>query len=148
MAERSELRRLADVQEIIGLTIAYCWALDGRQWHELDSVFVPDAEAILGHTRVSGREAIREHCRKALDALDVSQHLVGSHQVSLDSDRATCRCQLIAQHRREAAPGGSSWLVGGTYEDQLRRTDAGWRITSRLLRITWTEGNREVLDPT
>ncbi len=148
MAEIPEVRRLADVQEIISLTVAYGWALDGRQWHELDSIFAPDAEAILGRTTVSGLEAIRAHCRKTLDALDVSQHLVGSHQVSLESDLATCRCQVIAQHRRDGAPGGSSWLVGGTYEDQMRRTKAGWRITRRVLSIAWAEGNRDVLGAT
>ena len=122
MAEIPEVRRLIDVQEIIGLTIAYCWALDSRKWHELESIFDPDAEAVLGRTRVSGLEAISEHCRRSLEVLDVSQHLVGNHQVSLESDLATCRCQVIAQHRRDGAPGGSSWLIGGTYEDQLRRT--------------------------
>ena len=113
MAEIPEVQRLIDVQEIIGLTIAYCWALDSRKWHELESIFDPDAEAVLGRTRVSGLEAISEHCRRSLEVLDVSQHLVGSHQVSLESDLATCRCQVIAQHRRDGAPGGSSWLVGG-----------------------------------
>ena len=121
MAEIPEVQRLIDVQEIIGLTIAYCWALDSRKWHELESIFDPDAEAVLGRTRVSGLEAISEHCRRSLEVLDVSQHLVGNHQVSLESDLATCRCQVIAQHRRDGAPGGSSWLIGGTYEDQLRR---------------------------
>ena len=148
MAEIPEVQRLIDVQEIIGLTIAYCWALDSRKWHELESIFDPDAEAVLGRTRVSGLEAISEHCRRSLEVLDVSQHLVGSHQVSLESDLATCRCQVIAQHRRDGAPGGSSWLIGGTYEDLLRRTKAGWRISRRVLSIAWAEGNRDVLGST
>ena len=38
MAEIPEVQRLIDVQEIIGLTIAYCWALDSRKWHELPHV--------------------------------------------------------------------------------------------------------------
>ena len=64
MAEIPEVQRLIDVQEIIGLTIAYCWALDSRKWHELESIFDPDAEAVLGRTRVSGLEAISELCGK------------------------------------------------------------------------------------
>ena len=145
MGETAELQRIRDVQEIIDLTITYCWAVDSRQWNELGSIFEPDAEAVLGRTRVSGLIAISDHCRRSLEVLDVSQHLVGNHQVSLESDLATCRCQLIAQHRREGTTGGSSWLVGGSYEDQLRRTKVGWRISQRVLRITWSEGNRDVL---
>ena len=145
MGETAELQRIRDVQEIIDLTITYCWVVDSRQWNELGSIFEPDEEAVLGRTRVSGLIAISDHCRRSLEVLDVSQHLVGNHQVSLESDLATCRCQLIAQHLREGTTGGSSWLVGGSYEDQLRRTKVGWRISQRVLRIAWSEGNRDVL---
>ena len=31
--------------------------------------------------------------------------------------------------------------MGGTYVDELARTAEGWRITHRVLEITWREGN-------
>jgi hypothetical protein len=30
--------------------------------------------------------------------------------------------------------------MGGTYLDQLRRTDDGWRISERVQGLTWVQG--------
>jgi hypothetical protein len=41
--------------------------------------------------------------------------------------------------------GGDNYIVGGTYEDRLVRTGAGWRIAHRVMTQTWTEGNPGVV---
>ena len=135
-----------DVQEVIGLMVAYCWAIDGHDWDRLDDVFTPDAEAHLGRP-LSGVPAIKERIRRALEPLEASQHLVGSHQVRIDGDRATARCYLHAQHVRQIAGATRQYVVGGRYEDELVRTPAGWRIARRVLTVMWTAGDRAVLEP-
>lgn len=136
-----DLRALADERAIINLATQYCWALDGRDFDDLHNVFVPDAFALLGGTDCHGIDAIIERVSTALTPLDVSQHLIGSHDVGLDGDRATHRCYLQAQHVRHAAEDGELWMVGGMYEDNLARTGDGWRIERRILSRIWTEGN-------
>jgi hypothetical protein len=136
--------QLADLQAIVDLTIAYSFALDERIFDDLDDVFVPDATADLGWL-LEGRDAIKVRIRDALVPLDASQHLVATHQVHIDGDRATGRCYLQAQHVRANADGGSLFMVGGRYEDRYVRTADGWRIDHRSLIVLWTDGNPAVL---
>jgi hypothetical protein len=135
---------LEDHRAIVDLTIAYCWALDTRSWDDLDQVFAPSATADLGGS-YSGIEAIKQRVSSVLTPLDASQHTVSTHQVHIDGERATCRCYLQAQHVDREAEGGSTLMVGGHYRDTLALTAAGWRITDRVLTITWTDGNPAIL---
>ena len=131
----------ADTDALRDLTVAYCWALDSRSFDELDDVFLPDATASLGR-ELDGREAIKERIRDALVPLDVSQHMVSTHQFAVDGDRATGRCYLHAQH----VAGGGQFVVAGRYEDRFRRTPDGWRIEHRSLYVMWTAGDPAVLN--
>jgi ketosteroid isomerase-like protein len=137
---------LADRQAIVDLTVDYCWALDDRDWDALDRVFTPDATAEL-LADLAGVEAIKARVRRALEPLDDSQHLVATHQVRIDGDRATCRCYLQAQHVRRGVEGGENYIVAGRYEDEMVRTADGWRIARRVLVPMWTEGNPAVVRP-
>lgn len=138
---------LHDRMAIIELTHAYCWALDTHEWDDLRQVFLPDATAELGGSHLEGIEAIIARVALALTPLDDSQHMVSTHQIEVDGDRATCRCYLHAQHVRRAAPGGPNYVVAGRYEDELVRTSEGWRIARRSLIPMWTEGNQAVVRP-
>lgn len=133
-----------DRQEIVDLTIKYCWSIDEHAWDNLREVFLPTATARLG-PECDGVDAIIARIQRALDPLDASQHIVANHQVSITGDRATCRCYLHAQHVRHAVDGSPNFIVAGRYEDQLVRTMVGWRIERRELHITWTEGNPKVV---
>lgn len=137
------VKLLLDRQEIVNVTVAYTYALDTKNWAALDDVFLVDATAMLTE-ELNGREAIKERVRRALDHLDVSQHMISNHRIEISGDTATSCCYLQAQHVREAAPGSPNFIVAGRYEDQLVRTADGWRISHRTLVIMWTEGNPAV----
>lgn len=140
-----DLGDLLDRLAVQDLTVAYCTALDTKDYEALRAVFAPDAHAVLGHTEHHGIDSIIERIRTTLEPLDLSQHLIANHVVTIDGDRASCVCELQAQHVREAADGGPNYLVGGRYEDELVRTPDGWRIADRVLTMTWSDGNREVV---
>jgi len=143
----AELARLVDERAIVEVTHRYCAALDGRDWAELARCFTPDAVAVFG--RVPGQHegiaAIQRVCRRSLEPLDASQHLVANHLIDISGDAASSRCYVRAQHTRHGLEGGKNFIVAGTYEDEWKRTPEGWRITSRNLVVTWTEGNPAVL---
>jgi hypothetical protein len=42
--------------------------------------------------------------------------------------------------------GTDRYTMFGYYDDQLVRTDAGWKIAEMQLNVTRTEGNRWVMD--
>jgi len=140
------MSELQDRQEIMDLTIAYTWALDMREFELLRDIFLPEATALLVDERI-GVDSIIERVRSALEPLDASHHLIGNHQVTVDGDRATCRCYLQAQHVRQGTQGGSNYIFAGRYEDNLVRTAAGWRIARRTLVRVWSDGNPAVVRP-
>lgn len=139
-----------DVVAIIDVTIRYCWAIDTGDWDALDQVFLPDATAMLGSREVAGLDAIKQRIARSLSPLDLSQHMVNTHQVIVDGSTATSRCYMHAQHVRVAADvdgAGSLYVVAGRYEDRLERTDDGWRIRHRDLIPMWAQGNERVIRP-
>jgi 3-phenylpropionate/cinnamic acid dioxygenase small subunit len=136
-----------DVNEIIALTIKYCWALDERDWESLSEVFSAEACAKLGSTEHKGIKSIIERCQKALVPLDFSHHMVSNHVVKIEGDKANCKCYFHAQHVRTSTPEGANFLIAGKYEDKLTQIDEEWKITSRVLTKIWTEGNEKVVNP-
>jgi SnoaL-like domain len=139
------LARLLDRQEIIDLTVAYCYILDDRQYEQLREVFTPDAKVDYGSAVCEGVTAIIEKVRGSIHMVDATQHIVSSHRVTLDGDTASSSCQLYSQHVRKGTPEGELYTIGGRYHDELVRTPEGWRIRSRVLERLWSEGAREVV---
>lgn len=131
-------------QDIIDVAIAYTWALDTRQLDDLREVFIPNATADLRGVACTGVDEIIDRIGSSILRLDVTQHLVGNHQVRIDGDTATHRCQLQGQHVLAGTAGGDNRIVAGVYEDRFVRTPGGWRIAHRVMRQTWTDGNPAV----
>jgi hypothetical protein len=136
---------MSDRDDIIDLTIAYTWALDSKHVELLRDIFLPDATADLRGRQCTGVEEIIQRIGGSLTRFDVTQHLIGNHQVVVDGDSATCRCQLQSQHTRIGFPGGENYKIAGMYLDRLVRTPSGWRIAHRTMQQTWTEGNPQLL---
>jgi len=135
-----------DRQEITNLLVRYAIALDTHDWDLLAACFTPDAAYRFAHAgEVEGCRAIETVCRQSLEPLDASQHLVGAAHVEVDGDHARSRCSFQAQHVRRGLADGPNYIVAGTYLDELRRTEQGWRIELRELQVVWTEGNPAVL---
>lgn len=147
MTDMPDLRSLADHLEIRDVLTRYATALDSGEWELLSDVFTADGVAEFGDLggRHEGVGAIAAFVRSVLEGLDASQHLIGNESVLLDGDRAKARCYFQAQHFVVSANGGNCYLVGGTYEDELVRTPAGWRISLRRLVPTWFDGNAGVV---
>jgi hypothetical protein len=145
MTGMPEPTELSDRSEIIDLTIAYTWALDTKQVELLRDVFHADATALLRGRECNGVDEIVARIGGSLTRFDLTQHLIGNHQVRIDGDTATCRCQLQSQHTRFGLEGGENYTIAGMYLDELVRTEAGWRIMHRTMQQTWTEGNAGVL---
>ena len=136
---------MSDRDDIIDLAIAYTWALDTKNVEALRDVFAPDATAMLRGVECTGVDSIISRIGGSMAHLDLTQHLVGNHQIVVDGDTATHRCQLHSQHVKAGTEGGELFVVGGYYEDNLARTASGWRITHRVMAQTWQSGNPEVV---
>ncbi|GJF30568.1 hypothetical protein KNE206_32680 [Kitasatospora sp. NE20-6] len=136
-----------DRDEIVAVTVRYCWALDQRRFEDLDQVFAADAVADYGSdARYVGPGQVGAFCAGVVKAMEIdrSQHLVANHQVEITGDTATCRSQYQSHYVLRPAAGSAKPRVmdiGGSYLDALARTEDGWRITGRVARGTWSLGD-------
>jgi 3-phenylpropionate/cinnamic acid dioxygenase small subunit len=138
-----DLQALADRLDIEDVLTRYAWALDSKQFEELDRVFTPDAH--VDYTS-SGGEAgaypdVKAWLAKVLPHFPAYQHLVTNKQITIDGDHATSRSEFYNPMVMAQRDGTTSiFFVGGEYHDQLVRTPDGWRITDRLEKSIWTDG--------
>jgi 3-phenylpropionate/cinnamic acid dioxygenase small subunit len=144
----ANLDALLDREAIRALQTRYALALDSKDWDLLRTCFTENAVADYGALAAvnEGREAIVERCLRALDGLDSSQHLLGNHWVEVDGDTARAGCYLHAQHHLVSPSGLNTFVVGGTYRDEIVRTAEGWRIARRTLEASWLDGNAGIFD--
>lgn len=138
-----DLQALADRLDIEDVLTRYAWALDGKQFDELDDVFAPDAH--IDYTS-SGGEAgaypdVKAWLAGVLPHFPAYQHLVTNKHITIDGDRATSRSEFYNPMVMAKRDGTTSiFFVGGEYHDQLVRTPNGWRITNRVEKSIWTDG--------
>lgn len=83
--------------------------------------------------------------RKTLGNLDTVHHLITSHVIGLDGDRATCAANMQGTHVFANPSGGPVWTVGGRHDYQLERTRGGWRISGLTFTVQWATGNEHVI---
>ena len=140
------LAGLLDRVAVIDVCVRYATGLDRRDWDLFRTCFTPDAAGeYAGIGDLNGYEEFEQLCRRALEPLAASQHLLGNFAVTVSGDEASATCYFQAQHVKPGTPGGDNYIVAGTYTDRQVRTPEGWRIHHRRLDVTWTEGNPAVL---
>lgn len=130
---------LADKVAIREVLEAYAFGLDERDFAAVEGVFTPDAE--LDYTSTSawvGTPAeVIPVIEKTLSNFPVCQHHLTNCRISVDGDTATANTYLWNPLAMEG--GANMLLVGGRYDDELVRTDEGWRISKRtFVASSWT----------
>jgi hypothetical protein len=137
-------REIADRFEIEALLLRYGRALDARDSVLLDSCFSADAVLEYDAAPPATRAQFVERA-KGLTKFTVTQHVVANISVHLDGDNAHATSYAHAQHVRGEAEGRETYLMGGTYTDDLERTPQGWRISHRRFVCGWAVKQPDVL---
>jgi hypothetical protein len=145
-----ETRR--DREAIVELLRRYAEAIDARDRERVRGLFTPDA--ILDYSSTDGprgeRDEVVDWLLDALAGVTLTQHLLSNHDIEVTDDRATCRTLMLnplvlagtGDSTGEGTGDGEATvlLFGGSYDDQLTRTGAGWRIRHRVHTVTWQAG--------
>jgi len=135
---------VADRLAITDLLHTYAWAIDAQDWALLDTVFTPDAQ--LDYSSNPGGVAgpypeVRAWLESVMQYFPITQHLMSNSIVTLDGDRATAKTMVHnPQGARTRTAHPHMFFVGARYDDQLVRTDAGWRIAQRVETLLWMHG--------
>ena len=125
---------LEDKLAIHELLNRYATMVDQRRWELMDEVFAPGAT--LDYRSTGGqagpyRETL-EWLDRALAPWPLNLHFISNVSIEMNGDEATSHCYFHAPMGR-VEPDGSQRVItnAGTYEDDLVRTDRGWRIAKR-----------------
>jgi len=128
----ARVARLEDRAEILQLVHEYTRVFDMGDHDAMAELFSEDAlidygPALGGEMR--GREAIRAWLR-GIYMFERTSHHLSNVQIWFDApDRARGTCYVLAWHQwPDDRPNA---VLYGRYEDEYRRTDAGWRIAVR-----------------
>ena len=128
------LRALQDRAEIQDLLNRYAQMVDFREWERMDEVFAPGATIDYRSTGgVAGeyRETLA-WLDRALEPWPINLHFITNVSIELDGDRATSRCYFHAPMGRAENDGAQLVITNaGYYDDQLVRSESGWRISAR-----------------
>jgi uncharacterized protein (TIGR02246 family) len=131
-------QELDDRAAIAAVLHRYALACDDRDLDAVRACFTPDARAEYSGVRLPrGVEHIVDHLR-ALAALPLTQHVVGTVVVEVAGDRARATSYATAHIVRPVGDGHEVVHRGLRYDDELVRTDPGWRIRDRVHRALWS----------
>jgi hypothetical protein len=132
-----------DKAEIIEVLNLYGFALDAQAWDLFDRAFTEDVVADFGPAGAvwSGLDNFKRSFAEFHARLDNHQHTMMGHLVHVDGDKANAFSWGNWLLVRDATKGDPAWLGTGWYDDELVRTDAGWRIKRRVCRLAYSIGN-------
>ena len=141
---RMTLEEISDRIEINDLLTRYSVAIDTKDYALLDTCFTPDAH--VDYTTSGGTKGayseVRQWLEKALSIFPMTMHFISNSTVVLKGDEATARTYVINPMGFPNPDGGlHMFTVGAYYNDELVRTDAGWRIAERYEEQAYLEGS-------
>jgi ketosteroid isomerase-like protein len=136
---------MSDREEIIETVNRYCWALDLKDCGRLADVFTPDVTADYDGLDWTDLDSMIADMTAWHDQRGDTQHLIGSHLISVDGDEATCRSYAHVVLTRRIDGEWAQFSMGARYADRLRRVPGGWRVYHREARAMWRAGDRRVV---
>lgn len=118
-----------DRQDIAEVLVRYATGIDRRDWSLFRTVFTEDCELDYGEIgRWTGVDAVTEFMQQAHAMAGHTLHRLTNQVITVDGDSAQSRTYVDAL----IMVGDNQGVNGiGYYDDELVRTDAGWRIARR-----------------
>ncbi len=135
---------VSDRLEIHDLLHRYALMVDRREWKRMDTVFAPDAT--IDYRTSGGIEGPHREVLgwldRALEPWPLNLHFISNIVLDLDGDRGRSTCYFHAPMGRPGAEGMQEIITNlGYYEDDLIRTEHGWRIQHRNCQQTMMLGS-------
>jgi hypothetical protein len=140
---------LTDWRAVLELSTRYASGIDLRDWSAYRRCFTDELRidfSSFTHRPAPPAPVAADDwvsmVRSTIDGFESTQHLIGNQVVTLDGDEGGYTAYVQAQHWMSR----DRWyLIGGWYENRVRRQADGWRISACTLHQTWDAGQRELL---
>jgi ketosteroid isomerase-like protein len=130
MTLEERISRLEDIERIRSLRNKFHHFINEGLAHRFGEVYEEDA--VVEFDDFMTQEGLANIIAAAdqLSQVFVKQFL-HNHEIELNGDKATGYCYLDARY----AANGESLIVAARYDDEYRRTPAGWRISRTRVNI-------------
>ena len=127
------MRERDDRQDISDLLVRYATGIDQRDWALFRTVFTGDCELDYGEIGAwKGVDAVTEFMEQVHAMAGHTLHRLSNQVITVDGDRATARTYVDALIMSGDNTSGVAGVNGiGFYDDDLVRTQDGWRIGRR-----------------
>lgn len=125
-----------DKAQITDVLIRYATGIDLKDWALLRTCWTDDVEVDYGEVgQYSGVDAITGLMEQLHSGMGPTYHRLSNFAIAVDGDRATARSYVFA-HLLALPDNPASWVEAlGHYDDELVRTQQGWRIARRTTAI-------------
>ncbi len=119
-----------DRQDISDLLVRYATGIDRRDWPLFRTVFTADCELDYGEIGAwNGVDAATEFMTQTHALAGHTLHRLSNQAISVDGDTAVARTYVDALIMFGDNQSGVNGI--GFYDDEIVRTDDGWRIARR-----------------
>lgn len=119
-----------DRQEISDVLVRYATGIDTRDWPLFRTVFTADCELDYGEIGTwRGVDAVVEFMTATHKMAGYTLHRITNQAAAVNGDTAAARAYVDALIMSQDNTSGVS--AAGFYDDELVRTDTGWRIRRR-----------------
>lgn len=135
----ANVRWLRDREELKMLYQRYAFGIDTRDFEIVRSVFHPDC-VVAGTLEKGSLEPYLEGIEAALPAWEATMHFMGNQYVEITGDSAHVETWVVGYHMEAPASPLQHLVLGLRYQDDVVRTDAGWKIIRRNTIKQWHTG--------
>ena len=121
---------MTDRHDISDVLIRYATGIDRRDWPLFRTVFADDCQLDYGEIGTwNGVAAVTEFMEQAHAMAGHTLHRLTNQAITVDGDKATARTDIDGLIM--FADNDTGVNAVGFYDDELVRTDDGWRIARR-----------------
>ena len=139
---------LQDLRAIEQVYVRYCEIVDDKSFDNLHEVFTRDT--VGDYTQALGPGVVSPDLASLVASMHANlgpgsdcgatHHNVTNFRIRLRGDAAEAKVHYYAVHAGSNAHAGAVYSMWGQYEDDLVRTDLGWRVERRVYRLFLSEG--------
>jgi len=136
-------------EKIIAAYMNIFLCCDAHEWDKCRTTMVE--EPLVDYSSLNGlppakikATTLMENWKNFLPKFKATMHFCTNHVVHITKDTATGFCYGHAIHYLPDAPGGDCWEVYGTYDFNLVKTPAGWKVESVKYNLKYQCGNKDL----
>lgn len=135
---------IQDRLDITDVLYRYASTIDQFDHERLRAILDDDIVAQYGNAEpLAGADAVAGWIAEMIAPVVWQHHFLSVYHVEVDGDDAKALVYHTSHQLFEDDPDSAKLLVG-RYQNELRRTDEGWKISKLELELLWAEAKVDV----